>query len=117
MRHTGDPQDRAGWTALAGGVTRSRGSSAEPRRSPVSARRSRAPGWAAAAGPGSGAGRVPGMAARALGLDNRGTGPVRAVLVAAGGLRAVGGDAAVMAEQATPGLAGLLRQLRTGAQL
>ena len=34
-----------------------------------------------------------------------------------GGLRAVGGDAAVMAEQATSGLAGLLRQLRARAQL
>jgi hypothetical protein len=37
--------------------------------------------------------------------------------VAAGGLRAVGGDAAVMAEQAISGFAGLLRQLRTQAQL
>ena len=46
-----------------------------------------------------------------------GTGPSRAVLVAAGGLRAVGGDAAVMAEQATSGLAGLLRQLRAEARL
>jgi len=39
------------------------------------------------------------------------------MLTAAGGLRAVGGDAAVMAEQATSGLAGLLRQLRAGAGL
>ena len=39
------------------------------------------------------------------------------MLGAAGGLRAVGGDAAVMAEQATSGLAGLLRQLRAEAQL
>jgi len=38
-------------------------------------------------------------------------------LFAAGELRAVGGDAAVMAEQATSGFAGLLRQLRAGAQL
>ena len=45
------------------------------------------------------------------------TGPSRAVLVAAGGLRAGGGDAAVMAEQATSGLAGLLRQLRAEARL
>jgi len=57
------------------------------------------------------------MAVRAAGLDNRGTGPCRAVLTAAGGLRAVGGDAAVMAEQATSELAGLLRQLRAGAGL
>jgi predicted ATPase/DNA-binding CsgD family transcriptional regulator/transcriptional regulator with XRE-family HTH domain len=48
---------------------------------------------------------------------NLGTGPVRGVRGAAGGLRAVGGDAAVMAEQATSGLAGLLRQLRAGAEL
>jgi predicted ATPase/DNA-binding CsgD family transcriptional regulator len=79
--------------------------------------RSRAPVGAAAAGPGSGAGRVPGMAVRAPGPDNGGTGPVRAVLSAAGGATAVGGDAAVMAEQATSELAGLLRQLRAGAQL
>ena len=39
------------------------------------------------------------------------------MLGAAGGLRAVGGDAAVMAERATSGLAGLLRQLRAEAQL
>jgi predicted ATPase/DNA-binding CsgD family transcriptional regulator/DNA-binding XRE family transcriptional regulator len=57
------------------------------------------------------------MAVRAPGLDNLGTGPCRAVLSAAGGLRAAGGDAAVMAEQATSGFAGLLRQLRAGAQL
>jgi non-specific serine/threonine protein kinase len=37
--------------------------------------------------------------------------------IAAGGVGAVGGDAAVMAEQATPGFAGLLRQLRAGARL
>jgi hypothetical protein len=57
------------------------------------------------------------MAVRAPGLDNRGTSPVRAVLIAAAGLRAVGGDAAVMTEQAIVGFAGLLRQLRAGAQL
>ena len=68
-------------------------------------------------GPGERAGRVPGMVVQAPGLDNLGTGPVRAVLSAAGGLRAVGGDAAVMAEQATSGLAGLLRQLRAEARL
>ena len=46
-----------------------------------------------------------------------GTGPFRAVLIAAGGLRAVGGAAGVMAEQATSELAGLLRQLRAEARL
>jgi transcriptional regulator with XRE-family HTH domain len=60
---------------------------------------------------------VPGLVARAPGLDNPGTGPVRAVRGAAGGLRAGGGDAPVMAEQATSGLAGLLRQLRAEARL
>jgi len=39
------------------------------------------------------------------------------VLIAAGGLRAVGGAAGVMAEQATSELAGLLRQLRAEARL
>ena len=39
------------------------------------------------------------------------------MLIAAGGLRAVGGDAAIMAEQATSGFAGLLRQLRSEAEL
>src|SRR5437667_2400812 len=68
-------------------------------------------------GPGERAGRLAGMAVQATGLDNRGTGPVRAVRRAAGGLRAAGGDAAVMAEQATSELAGLLRQLRAEAQL
>src|SRR5690348_8413337 len=57
------------------------------------------------------------QSSRCLGLDNLGTGPVRAVLSAAGGLGAVRGGAAVMAEQATSGLAGLLRQLRAEAQL
>ena len=102
-------------TALAGGVTRSRGRPAGPRWPSVPARRSRAPVWAADCLPGQRAGRVPGMAVRAPGLDNAGTGPVRAVLVATRGLRAAGGDAAVMAEQGTSELAGLLRQLRAGA--
>jgi DNA-binding XRE family transcriptional regulator len=57
------------------------------------------------------------MVVRALDLDNAGTGPDRVVLGAAGGLRAAGGDAAVMAEQATSGFAGLLRQLRADARL
>ncbi len=60
---------------------------------------------------------MPRIVVQAPDLDNLGTGPVRAVLSAAGGLRAVGGDAAVMAEQATSGFGGLLRQLRAGAQL
>jgi DNA-binding XRE family transcriptional regulator len=75
-------------------------------RSSVPACRSRAAVWPA-----------PGIVVQAPGLDNAGTGPVRAVLSAAGGLRAVGGDAAVMAEQASSELAGLLRQLRAEAQL
>ena len=68
-------------------------------------------------GPGEWASGVPGMVVRAPGLDNLGTGPCRAVLIAAGGLRTVGGDAAVMAEQAILGFAGLLRQLRAEARL
>lgn len=68
-------------------------------------------------GPATRAGRVPGMVVQAAGLDNRGTGRFRAVLGAVGGLRAVGGGAAVMAEQATFEFAGLLRQLRAEAQL
>ena len=103
-------------TALAGGVTRSWGRPAGPRRPPVW-RPVPGSGRGGSGGPGSGAGQVPGMAVRAPGLDNGGTGPVRAVRGAAGGLRAVGGDAAVMAEQATSELAGLLRQLRADAEL
>ena len=96
---------------------RYRGRPAEPHRSAVSACRSRAPVRGGRGVPGERAGRVPGMVVRAPGLDNLGTGPSRAVLIAAGGLRAGGGDAAVMAEQATSGLAGLLRQLRAEARL
>ena len=57
------------------------------------------------------------MVARAPGLDNRGAGPSRFCAYCRWRVRAVGGDAVVMAEQATSGFAGLLRQLRAGAQL
>jgi predicted ATPase/DNA-binding CsgD family transcriptional regulator/transcriptional regulator with XRE-family HTH domain len=57
-----------------------------------------------------------GIVVRAPGLDNRGTGPFCCLLPLAG-LGLAGGDAAVMAEQATLGFAGLLRRLRAEAQL
>ena len=60
---------------------------------------------------------MPGMVVQARGLDNLGTGPFRTALIAAGELGPTGGDAAVMAEQATLGFAGILRQLRAEAQL
>ena len=53
----------------------------------------------------------------ATGLDSLGTGPVRACLLLLAGRGLGGGDAAVMAEQAISGLAGLLRQLRAEARL
>ena len=104
-------------TALGGGVNGYRGRSTGPHRSSVWACRSRALVWVAAVSLRQRAGRVPGMAVQAPGLDNLRTGLFRPVLSAAGGLRTVGGDAAVMAEQATLGFAGLLRQLRAGAEL
>jgi len=73
------------WRRSPGGVTRFQGNSAEPRRSPSRRAgpgrrwwrqlRARDAGWP-----------VPGMVVQAPGLDNTGTGPVRAVLFAAGGL-------------------------------
>ncbi len=102
-------------TALAGGVTRSWGRPAGPLRPPA---------WRAGAGLWSGwqlcarkrLARCREWWCGRLAWIILVQAPVRAVRGAAGGLRVVGGDAAVMAEQATSGLAGLLRQLRAGAR-
>ena len=68
-------------------------------------------------GPGQWASGVPGMVVRAPGLDNLGTGPSPRCAHCRWRVRAVGGDAVVMAEQAIVGFAGLLRQLRAEARL
>src|SRR6516225_8235795 len=57
------------------------------------------------------------MVVQVPGLDNLGSGPFRVVLVALASKSLGGGGAAVMAEQATLGFAGLLRRLRAEAQL
>jgi len=67
--------------------------------------------------PGSGSAGMPGIVVQAPGLDNRGTGPFGAVLLPLASKGVCGGDAAVMAEQAIVGFAGLLRQLRAEARL
>ena len=109
-----------GWrrlTALAGGVNRYRGRSTEPHRSSVSACRSRAPVLAAAACPGSGLAGCRewwcGRLAWIILVQALPRGAYCRWRVKGG----AGGDAAVMAEQATSGLAGLLRQLRAEARL
>ena len=123
MRHTGDPQDRAGLTAFAG-VNGCRHRSAGPPGPPVWACRSGRRSGRAGRGAGLGGRRVAGQQAGldagialAIGLDSLGTGPFRACLLPRAGRGLGRGDAAIMAEQAIVGVAGLLRQLRAGAGL
>src|SRR5215469_1739483 len=67
----------------AGGATRDRDRPAGPHRSPLSACRSRALAWTAAACLGSGLAVVPAIVMQAPGLDNHGISPSGAVLIAA----------------------------------